>query len=236
MSRSLHLPVYRGDPLLLILGLALISIGLVAIASASIEYSDFHFGNPWHHTERHALYLMAGFAAGGLAYCLPTDHVTATVSMVTVCCFCVIDFGAHARHRSRGTWGPALAPPRSSHCSPRSSPSWLCCFMPRAIGSAGRGGETSLGWSRAPHWHSVRGRFSSASGARFWHHGHYCRHGCRHDVSGGCTIDLRADATAVRRIGLVALALTAPYRLQRLTAYQDPWADPSAPVFSSSSR
>jgi len=73
MSRSLHLPIYRGDPLLLILGLALISIGLVAIASASIEYSDFHFGNPWHHTERHALYLMAGFAAGGLAYCLPTD-------------------------------------------------------------------------------------------------------------------------------------------------------------------
>ena len=73
MSRSLHLPVYRGDPLLLILGLALISVGLVAIASASIEYSDFHFGNPWHHTERHVLYLMAGLAAGGLAYCLPTD-------------------------------------------------------------------------------------------------------------------------------------------------------------------
>ena len=73
MSRSINLPVYRGDSLLLMLALALISVGLVAIASASIEYSDFHFGNPWHHTERHALYLMAGFAAGGLAYCLPTD-------------------------------------------------------------------------------------------------------------------------------------------------------------------
>ncbi|NDH39466.1 MAG: cell division protein FtsW, partial [Gammaproteobacteria bacterium] len=40
--------------MLFALGASLICIGLVAIASASIEYGDFHFGNPWYHTERHA--------------------------------------------------------------------------------------------------------------------------------------------------------------------------------------
>ena len=49
---SLH-----GDTVLLTLGATLISIGIIAIASASIEYGDFHFGNPWHHTQRHAAYL-----------------------------------------------------------------------------------------------------------------------------------------------------------------------------------
>ena len=56
MTRGATFAIYRGDPLLLMLGAVLVSIGLIAIASASIEYSDFHFNNPWHHTERHALY------------------------------------------------------------------------------------------------------------------------------------------------------------------------------------
>ena len=47
---SLH-----GDTVLLTLGATLISIGVIAIASASIEYGDFH-GNPWHHTQRHAAF------------------------------------------------------------------------------------------------------------------------------------------------------------------------------------
>ena len=73
MSQLSRMAVYRGDPVLLIAGVALISIGLIAIASASIEYSDFHFGNPWHHTERHVTYLMMGIIAGGLAFMVPTD-------------------------------------------------------------------------------------------------------------------------------------------------------------------
>ena len=73
MNPAVDIPTYRGDPILLMLGVALISIGLIAIASASIEYSDFHFGNPWHHTERHAMYLLLGLTAGGVSFILPTD-------------------------------------------------------------------------------------------------------------------------------------------------------------------
>ena len=73
MTRGATFAIYRGDPLLLMLGAVLVSIGLIAIASASIEYSDFHFNNPWHHTQRHALYLLAGLTAGGLAFMLPLE-------------------------------------------------------------------------------------------------------------------------------------------------------------------
>ena len=55
------------------IGASLLCIGLVAIASASIEYGDFHFGNPWHHTTRHALYLTLGVAAGAITYMTPTQ-------------------------------------------------------------------------------------------------------------------------------------------------------------------
>jgi hypothetical protein len=115
MSRSINLPVYRGDPLLLILGLALISVGLVAIASASIEYSDFHFGNPWHHTQRHALYLMAGFAAGGLAYCLPTDTLQRLSPWLLFVAFALLILVLMPGIGPRSARRSALAPSRATH-------------------------------------------------------------------------------------------------------------------------
>ena len=38
------------DTALLMLGVALLLVGLVAISSASIEYADWHYGNAWFHT------------------------------------------------------------------------------------------------------------------------------------------------------------------------------------------
>ena len=73
MNRAAPLQGYSGDALLLGFSVALISIGLIAIASASIEYSDFHFGNPWHHAERHTLYLLLGLSAAVLSYMIPTE-------------------------------------------------------------------------------------------------------------------------------------------------------------------
>ena len=66
---------FHGDTVLLTLGATLISVGVIAIASASIEYGDFHFGNPWHHTQRHAAYLMLAITLGTLAYMAPAASV-----------------------------------------------------------------------------------------------------------------------------------------------------------------
>ena len=53
--------------------LALISVGLVAIASASIEYGDWHFSNPWHHSIRHGIYLGIATVTALIVYRVPLE-------------------------------------------------------------------------------------------------------------------------------------------------------------------
>ena len=59
------------DTVLALLGLALLLVGLVAITSASIEYADWHYQNPWFHMERHLIYLALAITAGALVYRVP---------------------------------------------------------------------------------------------------------------------------------------------------------------------
>jgi len=59
------------DPRLLLPGLGLLLVGLVAISSASIEYADWHYHNPWYHTLRHLVYLLLALAAAVAVYRLP---------------------------------------------------------------------------------------------------------------------------------------------------------------------
>ncbi len=59
------------DRPLLLLGLALMLIGLVAITSASIEYADLHYGSPWHNATRHLVYMAAALLAAALVYRIP---------------------------------------------------------------------------------------------------------------------------------------------------------------------
>ena len=51
------------DAMLALLGAALLLTGLVAIGSASIEYGDWHHGDPWYHTRRHLIFLGLGLVA-----------------------------------------------------------------------------------------------------------------------------------------------------------------------------
>ena len=227
MSRSLHLPAYRGDPLLLILGLALISIGLVAIASASIEYSDFHFGNPWHHTERHALYLMAGFAAGGLAYCLPTDTLQRLSPWLLFIAFALLILvlmpGIGREVHGAQRWlplGPLTLQPSE--------------FAKLALLLYAAGYLVRQEEAVRHHWGGLVRLIGILSVVAFL---------LLLEPDFGTTVivvgmvvgmTFLAGARLIYVLTLVllvalafvALVLTAPYRLQRLTAYQDPWADP----------
>jgi len=56
------------DLTLILLALALLLIGLVAITSASIEYAEWHFQSPWYHSQRHLVYLVAGVIAAVGSY------------------------------------------------------------------------------------------------------------------------------------------------------------------------
>ena len=63
----------RLDPVLAGISGALVLVGLVAIASASVGYGEWHFNNPWHHTIRHSVYLTLAVCLGGVAYRVPVE-------------------------------------------------------------------------------------------------------------------------------------------------------------------
>jgi cell division protein FtsW len=66
-------PLAAPDMTMVLLALALLLIGLVAISSASIEYAEWHFQNPWYHSQRHSIYLLAGIAAAVASYRVKTE-------------------------------------------------------------------------------------------------------------------------------------------------------------------
>lgn len=66
------------DAPLVIMGLALLLVGLVAISSASIEYAEWMYGNPWHLSQRHLIYMVAALTAGVACYSISTEYWLAT--------------------------------------------------------------------------------------------------------------------------------------------------------------
>ncbi|HEY6131993.1 MAG TPA: FtsW/RodA/SpoVE family cell cycle protein, partial [Halioglobus sp.] len=58
------------DLALMLLPLALLLVGLVAITSASIEYAEWQSGNlnAWYYSQRHLIYLVLGALAAAASY------------------------------------------------------------------------------------------------------------------------------------------------------------------------
>ena len=70
-SRAAAPVAFALDTPLTLLGLALLLVGLIAISSASIEYADWHYQNPWFHTQRHMIYLGLALGGGYAVYRVP---------------------------------------------------------------------------------------------------------------------------------------------------------------------
>lgn len=66
------------DMTLVLLALALLLVGLVAITSASIEYAEWHFQNPWYHSQRHLIYLLVGIVTAVASYSVKPEYWQAT--------------------------------------------------------------------------------------------------------------------------------------------------------------
>jgi len=61
-------PVAPPDTALSLLALALLLVGLVVISSASVEYADWKYGDAWYHARRHLVYLTAALAGAAIVY------------------------------------------------------------------------------------------------------------------------------------------------------------------------
>ena len=61
-------PVWHIDMPLLVSVLALLSIGLVMVASASFSYAEHNYGNEFFFVKRHLVYLLIAGCAMGFAF------------------------------------------------------------------------------------------------------------------------------------------------------------------------
>jgi cell division protein FtsW len=227
MNHSATLTSLRGDLVLLSIGVSLLCIGLVAIASASIEYGDFHFGDPWHHTSRHALYLVLGMVAGAVAYMTPTQTLQQFSPWLLFAAFglliLVLMPGIGREVNGAQRWlpvGPLTFQP--SEFAKFALLLYVSGYLVRqeaAVRYQWQGLAKLMGILAVvallllaePDFGATVIAVGMVVGMMF---------------IAGAGLQYIGMLLIVVGVALAALVISAPYRLQRLTAYQDPWDDP----------
>jgi len=227
MNQAASWTAYRGDPLLLGIGISLLCIGLVAIASASIEYGDFHFDNPWHHTSRHAIYLVIGLTAGAVTYMTPTQSLKQFSPWLLFLAFglliLVLMPGIGREVNGAQRWlplGPLTFQP--SEFMKFALLLYVAGYLVRqeeAVRYRWQGLAKLVGilaivavlLLAEPDFGATVIAVGMVVGMMF--------------IAGARLQYIAAMLVAVVT-ALAALVVSAPYRLQRLTAYQNPWEDP----------
>jgi len=220
--------LYLGaDPVLAGLGMALVLVGLVAISSASIGYAEAQFGNPWHHAERHGLYIVAALTLALVVYRVPTrfwyDSAWVWLLLTLALLALVLVPGVGKAVNGSQRWlplGPLTLQP--SELVKGSSVLFLAGYLVRqqeAVRRTWQGflrpmlvlGVIALLLLFEPDFGAMVIVMGTAFGMLFL---------------AGMKLLHFFIVSGLSLFGLAGLILSAPYRLERLTAYTDPWADP----------
>lgn len=220
-------PAQSIDYTMLWLTLSLIAVGLVAISSASISHAEHVYGNPWRQTVRHLMYLVIGLVGGGLAYLVPSALWRSLSPWLLLLAFAlliaVLIPGVGRMVNGSQRWlafGPITFQP--SEFAKFAMVIWLSGFLVRQAEQV----QTS--------WHGLAKPIAVLFFMALL---------LLAEPDFGATVILlgtvfgllfMAGARLIYVLGLVFAALAsmvamvyaAPYRMQRLMAYQDPWADP----------
>jgi cell division protein FtsW len=211
----------------LLMALALVLIGLVAISSASIEYADWHYSNAWYHTQRHLIYMLLAFAAAFVVYLFPldfwqkTDWVWLIIALALLIVVLIPGIGKEVNGSQR--WlaiGPLTLQP--SELAKLAIIIYLAGYMVRReheVRDSWRGflkpigvvGITALLLMFEPDFGATVIVVVSAFGMLFL---------------AGARLSHFLVVVVLAAAGLIVLVVSAPYRMKRLTAYTDPWADP----------
>ncbi len=218
---------YAVDPILLLMGLALLLVGLIAITSASIEYADWHYQTPWFHSIRQIIYIGIAVVTAYVVYRVPlvfwlnTGWVWLFLALALLLIVLIPGIGLEVNGSQR--WlplGPFTLQP--SECAKLALVVYLAGYLVRKeheVRHEWMGflkpmavlGALTLLLMVEPDFGATVIVVSTAfgmlflAGVRFQHF---------FIVSFGALL------------ALVGLVLSAPYRVKRLTAYTDPWADP----------
>ena len=217
----------QGDLVLLLLSVTLMGIGLVAIASASVEYGDFHFGNPWHHTQRHAFYLIIGVVAGGVAYMCPTATLEKISPGLLFLAFALLILvlmpGIGREVNGAQRWlSLGLVTIQPSEFAKLALLLYAAGYLGRQeddvrhhwsglVRLIGVLSVVALLLLLEPDFGTTVIAIGMTVGMMFL---------------AGARLLYVLMMVATVAVAFASLVVSAPYRLQRLTAYQDPWADP----------
>ena len=227
MSRSAGIASRGPDPVLFWLGLALVAIGLIAIASASIEYGDWHFGNPWHHTTRHGIYLAIAASMAAVTYRIPIDvwqrisPLCLLVALGLLMLVLIPGIGRNVNGSQR--WlplGPITLQP--SEIAKFALVLYTAGFLVRhadTVRSSWQGIAkpvfvlclVALLFLLEPDFGATVIATGTVFGMLFL---------------AGARLSYVLGLVGLALGGLVVMVWAAPYRLQRLTAYTDPWSVP----------
>ena len=217
---------YAGTTLL-VLTMTLISIGLIAISSASISLSETRFGDEWHHATRHLMYLGVGVTLGVIAYFVPvavwrqTSPWLLLLALALLVVVLVPGIGRIVNGSQR--WiplGPLTFQP--SEFAKFAMVLWLAGYMIRhgeELRTALRGLLKPIVvlvvfaglLLMEPDFGTTVILLGTAFGMMF--------------MAGARLINVLGLVSAALAI-LVGMIVLAPYRMKRLMAYQDPWSDP----------
>ncbi len=222
-ASQLQLP----DPGLLLAGLALVLVGLIAISSASIEFAEVKHHSTWFHAQRHLVYLVIAVIAALLVYRVPSAFWEASgwvwLFLALVLLILVLIPGVGREVNGSQRWlplGPLTLQP--SEFAKLAMIVYLAGYMVR------REHEVRHEWQgflkpmavlfAATLLLMVEPDFGATvivAGSCF---GMLFLAG----VKLGHFLLVLAGALAA----LLVLVVSEPYRVARLTAYTDPWADP----------
>ena len=227
VSRNTAPLSFAPDLTLVFLGLALLLVGLVAISSASIEYADWHYRNPWFHTQRHLIYLVVAVLCATVVYRVPaqfwldTGWVWLFVALALLILVLIPGVGREVNGSQR--WlplGPFTLQP--SEFAKLAMVIYLAGYMVRREHEVRHHWQgfikpmtvlfaTTLLLMIEPDFGATVIVAITAFGMLFLA-----------GVKLGHFLLVLLGALAA----LLVLVLSEPYRVKRLTAYTDPWADP----------
>ncbi len=215
------------DPLLLTLALTLLLGGFIILASASVAVSDAAVGNPFFYLQRQALAAVLGAAAGGICLFIPMQAWRTLGPLLLLLAFAmlVVVLVPGVGHTVNGSTRWLRVGFMNLQVS---EPARLClilCLASYLVRHNKSLRESFVGFLRPMVILSVACALLLA------------------EPDFGAAIVLLATSLAMLFIAgarfrdffvffgaailaMVALAITSPYRLKRLTGFMDPWADP----------
>ncbi|NQX89890.1 MAG: putative lipid II flippase FtsW [Halioglobus sp.] len=227
LSDGARTAVTGADIPLVILGAALLLVGLVAISSASVEYADWMYADPWHLSQRHLVYMVLALIAGISCYSIRTEYWLANgwwwlfAALALLILVLIPGVGREVNGAQR--WiplGPFTLQP--SEFAKLAIVVYLAGYMVRheaELQQRFRGFAkpmvvlffTTLLLMIEPDFGATVIVAATAFGMLF--------------LAGVRLLSVFLSG-AVVLAALLLLIIIEPYRLQRLTGYMDPWADP----------